>query len=231
MGLVSLTTITNGTLADATTVMANYNAIATQVNGHLDGSNLDPALLALLGVSDPTNIRSGSAIIPGADTRAGAFGLMATPDRVSGIVLPAGGLIEIAYQATIRESLGGDSRAAIFLGANQLKIPTAAAASPQFQAAWLATVGANTDVPLSTFPLGLIAGSGGPYTGDVTTGQPIGLNAGTYQAGAPFTAAGVGGKCCIVAAPGNYDVSVQYSTVSGTVQAKNRHLYVKAIGF
>jgi hypothetical protein len=40
MALVSLTSITNGSLADASVVMANYNAIVNQINGNIDGANI-----------------------------------------------------------------------------------------------------------------------------------------------------------------------------------------------
>lgn len=40
MAIVTLTTILNGTLADASIVMANFNAIIAQVNGNLDATNL-----------------------------------------------------------------------------------------------------------------------------------------------------------------------------------------------
>jgi len=40
MAIVTLTTILNGTLADASIVMANFNAIIAQVNGNLDSNNI-----------------------------------------------------------------------------------------------------------------------------------------------------------------------------------------------
>lgn len=224
MALVSLTTITNGTLADATTVMGNYNAIVAQVNGLLDGTNLAPAFQAFLGTNDGTNVRTGSSIIATSEVRTNvAYGVLTTPDQISNIVLPNGGIIEVFYQATWQESVLSAGAAAIFLGSNQAQVATALA--PVAANAVIGGAAPARDVPLSTNATGLSgqqAGASG-YTGDVATGQFL---AAGNSGGIP-----VGGPAYVFAGAGTYTVSIQFKSTSGSVTVKNRRLYVKAIGF
>ena len=150
---------------------------------------------------------------------------LATPDQVAGIVLPSNGLIAVWYQATWQESVAGAGSAAIFVGANQLKVAPAndgSTATPVVQAAGTgAASAANYNVSLATYGLGLVSEqvSAGTraYLGDVSTGQAVGN--------------GSGGPCYIFAAAGTYTISVQFKSTSGSVSAINRKMWVQALPF
>lgn len=165
-----------------------------------------------------------------------AYGLLTTNDRVQNVVVPTDGLLEVTYWATWQESVAGAARAAIFIGANQLKtIDASSPASPGVNEA-LVGAGASTaiDKPLMTSSIGLVGSGIGTnttaYTGDVTTGQAIGQITNTGS-GSPFTIAALGGACRIFAAAGTYDVSVQFKSSSGSVTVKNRKLWVRVLPF
>jgi hypothetical protein len=102
-------------------------------------------------------------------------------------------------------------------------------------------------LPLSSCAYGLVSG-GGPnaYSGDLTTGQVVGVTTGTsynlnveYNGAVqhPFGSATglfppVGGPCDIFAAAGTYTVSIQFKVVGGTsITVKNRQLWVQALSF
>lgn len=185
----------------------------------------------------------GAANIAASESRTNtAYGLLTTPDQVTGIVLPTNGLIRVSYQATWQESVAGAARAAIFVGSNQLTIAAsdgASASDAQFQAAATNNASANVAAPLATTANGLFSvnvGSGG-YLGDVTTGQVVGLspyggNLVQELGGAIRTPVGIGGGACeITAAAGTYTVSVQFKASSGSVTASNRKLWVETIPF
>lgn len=163
----------------------------------------------------------GKANIPAAEVRTNtAYGLMTTPDQVAGIVLPTDGLIVVAYQALFRSSVAGAGSAAIFVGANQLRVQDTPNRAPVGQAA--VTSGTFYD-PLATFGGGLVAGNAtaGDHNSDVTTGQLVGLN----------TTVAFGGLTAIFAAAGTYALSVQFKATSGSVTAKERRLWVWSMGF
>jgi hypothetical protein len=144
-----------------------------------------------------------------------AYGALATPDRVRNLVLPADGLIYVAYEATWQESVNAAARIALFLSANQLKRDEGNA-GPIAHETGLSTGFAAIDTNVSTYSGGLTASSSRgstAYTGDVATGQII--FAGT-----------AGGFLAVFAAAGVYDVSVQSKSTSGSVTAKNRKLWV-----
>lgn len=155
----------------------------------------------------------GKTIIATAETRTNlAYGLLTTPDEVAGIVLPADGLLCVDYQALWRSVVGGGGnvmKAALFIGANQLKIRSTAAA-PVVQEASVdgALTGFTT---LSTGPEGLVSPvpSVGSAT-DVATGQVDDNGGVTVIRGLPA---------------GTYTVSVQFSNVKG-VEVKSRALRV-----
>ena len=143
------------------------------------------------------------------------YGTLATPDEVT-VVMPENGLIAVAYQATWKASagIGNGGRAAIFIGANQLKVVTGAeATAPETQQA---EVGGNAFASLASFGGGLASTATGVYTGDVTTGQAVG-------------AAGKFLFVLVQAAAGAYSISVQYKAVTGTVTAKSRKLWAWVI--
>lgn len=171
---------------------------------------------------------------------------LATPDQVT-VSLPTNGLIAVWYQAMWQESAFGVSRAAIFIGGNQLEIQqTASGQGPGTQAA--ATNNASqsaVNMPLTTYSGGLLSVqdvSGSGFTNDVTTGQVVGYQApasanfpvveiaGSVKA-LPANMPGLGGPCYVFAAAGVYTVSVKFKASSGSVTASNRKLWVKAITF
>jgi len=170
------------------------------------------------GISESGVVRRGKSIIATEESRTNAaYGMLPTQDRVASVVLPTDGLIRVGYQATWKSSNANAARAAIFIGASQLKAATNAA-SPAVQEASGVDV-QDTYVSLASRPEGLVSGNASPpYTGDVTTGQLVG----TY---------GSGGVANIFAAAGTYDVSIRFKSSLGTVTAKGRKLWVEAIGF
>lgn len=199
----------------------------------------------LAEAADTANlVRSyGKSIIATEQSRTNAaYGTMATPDEVE-ITLPESGLIAVAYQATWEESNSELGRAAIFVGSSQLKIANALSGAPQTQAAVVAAApGPNIFRPLVTTSFGLLSSYAvsTAYTGDVTTGQAIGIAAAGlenhiyYQelGGAvgriyPESPGGAfGGPCYIFAAAGTYAISVRFKASAGSVTVKNRKLWV-----
>jgi hypothetical protein len=186
-----------------------------------------------LGTDIEASLESKRSIIATEQSRENAaYGTLSTPDEVT-LTLPENGLIGVWFQATWLESVKEAGRAAIFIGATQLHIAKGGSAIPE-----AAVIGGTAArfVPLATFHSGLISPEGGPgYTGDVTTGQTVGV----YQAKnfeeesaiisfsseyAPF-----GGPCYIFAAAGTYKISVQFKATSGKVAVKNRRLWAAVV--
>lgn len=202
--------------------------LRTFLNGRsLNEDNLPVSLLQKVGLSDSSGQKGrGASVIATTGTRTNvAFGALSdAADQVSGIVLPTTGLIMVAYQATWQNTVASAGRAAIFIGANQLKVATVGSGSPAVQQA-VGPASINSDSPLASFPVGLNSTDSTSYAGDVTTGQAVGI-AGTTASGA-----NQGASCLISAAAGTYTVSVQFAATSGTVTAKNRRLYVWTVGF
>ena len=204
----------NGATADADQVDARFLPLYTALSAALDETNLAAALKAILGVSDAGVVRRGKSIIATEESRTNvAYGLLTTPDRVSSVELPADGLMLITYAALWKESVAGAARAAIFLGANQLKVH--ATPIPVVTEAQLSGGAANVYTSLKSAADGITSDStvSGAYGAPVTTGM--------------FR----GGLCVVEAAAGTYDVSVQFKASSGSVTAKNRALRVVTLGF
>lgn len=164
----------------------------------------------------------GKSVIATEETRANtSYGLMTTPDQVT-VTLPTDGLLQIAYQAMIKTSVGGSNQAAaIFLGSNQLKL------APPSSVPIIADVGtqvatANTYKALHSIATGLrtedTGGTATAYGPDVTTGQIVGSSGG-------------GGSVLVFAAAGTYAVSVQFKAQSGSTTVKNRSLWVRVLNF
>jgi hypothetical protein len=226
MGTVSFTdpTIGNPFASEAAVVDAALQTLRSWANGDVDNANIATAELARLGLSDNASTRRGAVSVPASESRTNtAYGLMPTADQVAGVSLPTNGLLFVAYQATWQESVVNAGRAAIFLGANQLKQAQTTGSAPVVQETALnAAPSANVAKPLVTTPNGLfgLAGDTTGYTGDATTGQLVGVNAN-----------GLGGACVIFAAAGTYNVSVQFKASSGSVTVANRRLFVWTVGF
>lgn len=214
-------TLTAGTPEDVGDVQENFVDIVTWANGNIDGDNLTAATNQALALNETGTVRRGKSIIATEESRTNvAYGTLTTPDRVSNIVLPTDGLLYIAFQAMWKESSSGAAKAAIFIGSDQLKIATAAAA-PAVQETGLG-VTANNYIPLASAGLGLAIPSSfsAAYTGHVTTGQVVGVND-----------TGRNGWVTVFAAAGTYTISIQFKASTGSVTAKERKLWVKAEAF
>lgn len=168
-----------------------------------------------------TITRRGKSIIAAEESHSSvSYGLLHTPDRVRNVTLPTDGLIIVAYQALVKSDSVA-AQAAIFLGPNQVK-----AANPGFVPGGQSALepGLSPDVykPLGTFGGGLQMAPANTDTGTaVTTGQIVGGVVGGSN----------GGLCALFAAPGTYDVSIQFRSSSGTVTVKDRKLWVWTVGF
>src|SRR6185312_11970680 len=93
-------------------VINAFTAIQNVVNGNLDGTNLSAAAAQSAGVNQSGQTIKGSSVIATSESRSNtAFGLMPTPDQVSGLVLTAAGLIVVWYQATWSESVANAGQA------------------------------------------------------------------------------------------------------------------------
>lgn len=223
--LTALVNLVNGSL-DSANLAANAVTASEVTDAILTADKLTSAVRQQLGLTDSSSVRRGKSIIATEETRTNvAFGTMTTPDRVQNVVLPTDGLIVVSYMAIFKSSVSSVGKAAIFIGANQLKANDGLA--PPGTAIGEATTGstANTYKPVATHPGGLYSsgtGSGTAYTGHVTTGQAISADA-TIPAGA--------GPCYIFAAAGTYDVSIQFKSSSGSVSVKERNLWVWTLGF
>ena len=209
-------------------------AILTWANdGNIDAANLSAALAQAATVNQAGQTVKGASVVAASQTTSSTtYTTLSTPDQITGLVVPANGLIRVWYAATWQESVAGAARAAFFVGSSQLK--TAAlniSNSPVTQAAATGnTNDAGSNQILASYPAGLlcpdIAGSGS-YSGDVTTGMAavstsaptIELN-GTVEQSILATPIGFGGPCDIDnLSAGTYTVSVEFKTSSGSVTA------------
>lgn len=220
----------SGDLADAAVLLAKFNAIFTGSadirddfftdSASIQARRMAAAFLEKIGVSGPTTVRRGVVSIDTQEVRSSAsYGTLTTPDQVSSVSVPANSLLLVGYHAIWASSIASAGRAAIFVGANQLRLDDQSGfASPVVQEAATGTGG--NDTTLSSAPFGLTSVFNVGTSGPVTTGQAL---------AAPN---GLGGLCAIFnLAAGTYNVSVQYKASSGNVQAKKRRLYVVSLGF
>jgi hypothetical protein len=163
----------------------------------------------------------GKSIISTSETRTNAaYGTLTTPDQVAGIVLPADGLLMVAYSAVAKCSVANAARWAIFLNGVQLKHSDGSSTAPVVQEADVNALanGAATFALLGTGPRGAVDGAQSPadYTADVTTGQ-VAAAGGNAMSGGPVA---------IKAAAGTYTVDIRFKSTSGIVTVKNRELRV-----
>jgi hypothetical protein len=165
-----------------------------------------------------TIVPQGAKVIAAEESRANvAYGLMATPDRVPGVVMPQDGLLCVRYSALVKNSMAGTGAAAIFVGATQLRSAVGGGAPDVFEFVW--SSGANEYDWLFTVP----PGAGSLFYWGMRTGG------GDASRGAVPVA--VGGSVEIEVPAGTYDVSVQFRSSSGSVTAKERKLWVWTMDF
>lgn len=205
--------------ADMADIQGPFTDIQSFINGrNINADNMPVALLQAAGLNDTSGQKArGSSVIAAAGARTNtAYGSLSNgPDQVAGIVVPSNALVFLRFKAIWQESVVGAARAAIFIGANQLKNP-AFNAAPAVQETAAMAGSANTDGPLYTVSHGLQSGNSTAATSDVTTGQTMML-------------AGTAGPDVVIEnlTPGTYTFSVQFKASSGTVTVSNRRLYVE----
>jgi hypothetical protein len=238
--LINIKAWSNGQI-DATNLKALGITLEKLAAESVNESKLTKAVAELLNNKTAGGETKKSIIATEQTRENAAYGTLTTPDEVT-VTMPTNGLIAVWYSATWQQSEpAGGARAAIFMGANQLKVAAPAiATAPVVQAATLedvvSTTGAN---PLASFPGGLIgvrqAATFGP---DATTGQAVGVYSqgatldqelnGAVQEGGPARLS-VGGPCYIFAAAGAYKITIQFKVATGNVKVKNRKLWALAI--
>lgn len=196
---------------------SNIPDVQSLTNVMLSQSSIAP----YIGINDGTTVRRGKSIIATSEARtSGSYGLLATPDRVQNVVVSTGSLLFILFSAMVSCDGVSGGRAAIFIGANQLKTPVSSGA-PAVDEAAFGNAAADFDW-LTSCSTGLTNGDATGAATSVTTGMTVAM---TSPGSSHY------GTLCVVRglAAGTYDVSVQYKIISGTtLSAKERELYVEA---
>lgn len=217
-----------GALTAGHIFVANASGVITGVAMSGDGTISQAGALTVTdlaavksqaGITAGGIVRAGKSIIATQQTTTSAsYTTLTTPDQVSNVVLPTDGLIVVAFQAYAKTSVGQSGRAAIFLGANQLKGPDTV---PAVTETFGFSSGADNWATVFSSSRGLGVDDLGSVTSPavVTTGMIL------------PTPLSEGGLCPIWAAAGTYTISVQWKTSSGTLTAKERRLWVWTRGF
>lgn len=216
-------------------VESNDTALRDVINGKLENDNLSGAAAItranLAAEAKPFKWYTPKIVATEESRESAILGTMPTPDEVKEVVLPENALMLILYTAYWRTKSsgegGGSGTAAIFLGANRLKIPDGESGEPIDEGAekpagnpyggyWKA---------LTTHGGGLVSGANitvATAPSRVSTGEVVGFD----LSGDPDT----GGPVYVRAAAGTYNVSVRFSASTGPVRAKSRHLWVGVLG-
>lgn len=198
--------------------------VVTKADGSLDPVAVQANLDALsVGESGKTAVVSHGYWADATEESTTSASYVSLGDSVQ-VVLPNKGLIFAAYVATWKESVGSAARAALFFNDEQQHAPYFTEAAP-FPTEAIIFV-ADTWKPLAAAPVGLFSGAGSldadEYTGDVTTGQSVGV-ADENAAAAPYF---MFGPFVGWADAGTYTVGPRFKTSSGTVTVKDRQLWV-----
>jgi hypothetical protein len=152
--------------------------------------------------------------ISGSESRTNtAYGTLTTPDQVTSVVVPANGVLRVAYSAIVQQSVASAARIALFIGSNQLKSRVPTGAPTVQEASWSST---NDDEWAYT---SANAGVWVPATG---TGAATSVTTGMMKNDGPLS---------ISVAAGTYTISVQFKASSGSVTAKERMLQVHVIDY
>lgn len=210
-------------------VQANDEALQTVLNAEITNENLSGAAgitnanlageitrAKLAAESKPVTWYAPKIIATEESRENAAYGTLTTKDEITGVVLPENGLIVVGYVSLVKNSVESAGRVAIFLGANQLKVP-AGASPPIVQETALQSTGLNA---VATNGAGLNRSANGAQA-FVTTGMTVGAENSGNSAG----------LVAIWAAAGTYAVSIQYKASSGTITSKERRLWVYTLGF
>ena len=200
-------------------VANNFTTLQNAINGNIDSTNLSATAAQSAGVNQSGQTVKGAAVIgTSQNTSSSTFATLATPDQVTGIVLPAGGLIFVYYRALWSNTTSQGGQAAIFLNSTQLQIDSGGAAPVAQQA--VSNTTSSTQCGLVAWPAGLFSNTS---ASNVTVSDPTtGLLLGSGNAG---------GGSMITAAAGTYTVSIQFKASAGTTTVAGRRLYVQAVSF
>lgn len=190
--------------------------------------------------SGATNAKA--TVISGEEARENTgFGTLTTPDRVTGLVVPAKALVVVEYRALWKMSVAKAGRCALFIGEEQLK-----GNQPGQEAAKLLSGGSNEEsanlwhwvrsVPWGVTAVRNLAASAaspaaGPYASFAGWHNSSVLTTLEYNNGGSLndiTAGTVLPRYCVVEglAEGTYEVSIRYRSTSGSITAKDRTLRV-----
>jgi hypothetical protein len=201
-------------------IQNNFTTLQTVINGNLDSANLSAATSQSAGVNASGQTVKGAVnIATSQSTGSTTYTTLATPDQITGLVLPTNGLLVMWYRAIFASSVNSAGSATVFVNSNQLVVDEGGSGPPVVQSA--VTANANVNNGLYSTAEGL-ASTNSPfnYGSDATTGQIVGGGS-----------SGQGGPIYIFAAAGTYTVSVQFKASSGTVTALSRKLWVSALSF
>lgn len=198
---------------------ADMNGVQDQYRrtAGLEADDLSEDLVDALGVTTTASghpgaeVHRGKSIIATEEsTTSPTYTTLTTADQVDDVVVPEDSLLFIGYRALWKASVSNAARAAIFLGANQLKTVTSTGAPTVDDAG--ANVGTDFEW-LLTGTAGLTSEGAPTDASSVVTGMAIPI------------------ITTVEIEPGTYDISVQYKVSSGSVTAKERKLWVWTIGF
>jgi hypothetical protein len=208
-------TFSAGTTAVAADVNENFAEVESVVNA-LDGDNLATAVAEQLGLSETGTVRRGKSIIATEESRTNtAYGTLTTPDQVQSVVVPTDGLLRVKFSALVKTSVVNAGRVALFVGSNQVRQMVSGGAPVVADSGQLC-IGANDYDWVFTY-----GGSYSPLSTDQSAGQ-------ASRDSSPFM---IGVPVEIEVPAGTYDVSIQYKASSGSITAKERKLWVEAVGF
>jgi hypothetical protein len=142
-----------------------------------------------------------------------AYGTMATADEITGVVVPANGVVMITYEAIVKSSVSEAGVVSLFIGANQIAIP-----GPSLENCFVGTKVSEAFGRIYTSPTQAISGNLGQFGfGSATTVLTTGRVINPIQ--------------ILDVAAGTYTVSVKFKATSGSVTAKERVLRVEVHGF
>lgn len=218
-------------------IVAGRRAIWAEVRNDADTAAIRKKVIDSAGASDftltdATNLGGATGAaralrllpathITAAESRTNvAFGVMTTPDRVSGITCPANSILVVNYWARFQNSVAGAGSATVVLNGTRVKVHDGGVAggqadnisnSPGAAAVYnvLATT-ANNGVRVRSSGFGVNAP---PATG-MGMGQDI-----TDSAGGPF-------YIIVPNALSNATLEIQFKSTSGSITVADRHLMV-----
>lgn len=225
---MALATIPNRPIgSDARSIaamLANFDAITGQLNGNVDGNNLSLGTRQALGVSDTTAIRRGSSIIMTSEAPTTSLAVLATPDRVSNIVLASAGLIKVSYVAFGNKTVGtGANLYNMEFRLNALQPYGQAGGGMSTQFGKFA-ISSGTAAPRHH----IIATSGGAEDGMLITD----VGAVGTPTDSPVNGRVVGAFVPVTVPAGTYTVEVRWQRdAATTVGIFARRLYVEAVAF